>query len=245
MKEEPFLKEDTRPPSKLRAWGDALIITLLGCLLAGVGCFLLLGNYLRQQVDSQQLDLFHAALWWEIAFAAAMGIILSVIIVWQRVRGSSLRELGWGKPTPTLALVLAVLLGVAYLAGCYFGARFVLRGVDVLELSWVRFALIPLGIFLAFGEETMMRGFFMTQLQKVRVATWVQILASGACSAVYHALQNPTLLGFLPSFVLFALHAGLYVLGKRSLTPVVLTHSMYHVFGQPYLLMMALVAMKH
>lgn len=245
MKAEPFLKEDTRPPSKLRAWGNALIITLLGCLLAGVGCFLLLGNYLRQQVDSQQLDLFHAAVWWEVSFTAAMSIILSVIIVWQRARGSSLRELGWGRPTSTLAMVLAVLLGAAYLSGCYFGAHFVLPGVDVTELNWMRVALVPLGIFLAIGEETMMRGFFMTQLQKARVAAWLQILASGACSALYHTFQNPSLLGFLPSFVLFSLHAGLYVLGNRSLTPVVITHSIYHVFGEPYLLMMALTAMRH
>jgi membrane protease YdiL (CAAX protease family) len=245
MEEQPFLKEDTRSQSKLRAWGNALIITLLGCLFAGVGCFVLLGNYLRQQVDSQQLDLFHAAVWWEVGFTAAMGIILCVIIVWQRARGSSLRELGWGRPTTTLAIFLAVLLGAAYLSGCYFGARFVLRGVDVTELSWMRIALVPLGIFLAFGEETMMRGFFMTELQNARVATWLQIVASGACSALYHSFQNPSLLGYLPSFILFSLHAGLYVLGNRSLTPVVITHSIYHVFGEPYLLMMALAAMKH
>jgi membrane protease YdiL (CAAX protease family) len=90
----------------------------------------------------------------------------------------------------------------------------------------------------------MMRGFFMTELQRARVATWLQIIASGACSASYHALQNPTLLGFLPSFCLFSLHAGLYVLRKRSLTPVIGTHSIYHVFGEPYLLMMAQVALK-
>jgi membrane protease YdiL (CAAX protease family) len=245
MNEQPFLKEDTRPLSKLHAWGNALVITLLGCLLAGAGCFLLLGNYLRQQVDSQQLDLLQAAVWWEVGFTMAMAIILGVIIVWQRARGSSLRELGWGRPASTLAIVLAVLLGAAYLSGCYFGARFVLRGVDVMELSWMRVALVPLGIFLAFGEETMMRGFFMTQLQKARVATWLQIVASGACSALYHSFQDPSPMGYLPSFVLFSLHAGLYVLGNRSLTPVVITHSIYHVFGEPYLLMMALAAMKH
>jgi len=76
------------------------------------------------------------------------------------------------------------------------------------------------------------------------VATWLQILASGACSASYHALQNPTPMGFFPSFILFSLHAGLYVVSKRSLMPVILTHSLYHVLGQPYLLMMAMVAMN-
>jgi len=68
-------------------------------------------------------------------------------------------------------------------------------------------------------------------------------MASGACSAVYHAIQNPTLIGFLPWFVLFSLHAGLYVLGKRSLTPVFIAHGIYNVLGEPYLLMMMLAAM--
>jgi membrane protease YdiL (CAAX protease family) len=237
--------KEIRPVSKRRAWRNALAITFLGCVLAGLGCFVLLGNYLRHLIESRQLDLFQAAVWWEIGFTAAMAIILIVIMVWQRSRGSSLAELGWGRPTTTLALALAVFLGFAFLGSSYFGARAVLRGVDVTELNWVRLALVPLGIFLAIGEETMMRGFFMTELNKARIATWVQIVASGACSALYHAFQNPTPIGFFPSFVLFSMHAGLYVLGKRSLTPVILTHSIYHVFGEPYLLMMALEVMKN
>jgi membrane protease YdiL (CAAX protease family) len=244
MAKELSPSESLQPLSKLHAWRDALAITLLACLLGGLGCFVLLGNYLWRQIDAGQLDLFTAAVWWEVGFTVAMAIMLGVIIVWQRSRDSSLAELGWGKPTTPLALVLAVLLGVAFLANCYFGARFVLPDVNVTELNGVRIALAPLGIFLAFGEETMMRGFFMTQLHKARVATWLQIVASGACSALYHAFQNPTPMGFLPSFVLFSLHAGLYVLGRRSLIPVVITHSIYHVFGEPYLLMMALEAMK-
>ena len=245
MTDEPLAEKRVGIRSRLRAWGGALAITLLGCVLAGLGCFVLLSNYLWQQIESQRLDLFHAAVWWQLGFTAAMVIILGVIIVWQRARGSSLTELGWGRPTTTLALFLAVLLGLAYLGSSYFGAQFLLRGVDVTEFNWVRVALAPVGIFLAIGEETMMRGFFMTELRRARVATWLQIVASGACSAVYHAFQNPTLIGFLPSFILFSMHAGLYVLGRRSLTPVVITHSIYHVFGEPYLLMMALMAMRH
>src|SRR5262249_20093246 len=152
--------------------------------------------------------------------------------------GSNLAELGWGRPTTPLALVVAVLLAVFYLTGSYLGARKLLPGVDVTEWSWGRLALAPLGIFPAGGEEPMMRGFFMTELQKARVATWLQIVASGACSALYHCFQDPTPIGFIPSFVLFSMHAGLYVLGKRSLTPVILAHSLYHVLGQPYLLML-------
>ena len=220
------------------AWRNALAITLLGVVVAGLGCFVGLAGYLRPR-----FDLFHAAAWLQVGFTVALTIIFAVIILWQRARGLSLADLGWGRPTTRLALVLAVVLAAAYLYGSYFGARYVLRRVDVLELNWVRFALMPLGIFMAVGEETMMRGFFMTELHRARVPVWVQIFASGACSASYHSLQNLSWIGFLPSFILFSMHAGLYVLGKRSLTPTIVAHSAYHVFGEPYLIMMILATM--
>jgi hypothetical protein len=245
MSHEPSTAAATQPLTKPRAWAAALLITLLGCLLGGLGCFVLLGGYLWRQIDAGRLDLVEAAAWWEVGFGVGIPLILGFIVFWQRSHGSSLAELGWGRPTTPLALLLAVLLGAAFLVGSYLGARSVLPGVDVTAMSWLRVALAPLGILLAIAEETMMRGFFMTQLHKAGVATPMQIFASGACSALYHAFQNPSLMGFVPSFVLFTLHAGLYVLGRRSLTPVILTHSIYHVFGQPYLLMMALAAMRH
>lgn len=244
MIDEPGAADTLEPQSKLSAWTNALAITLLGCLLGGLGCFVWLGNELRRRVGAGELDLFHAAVYWELGFGIVMAVILIVIVLRQRARGASLKELGWGRPTTPLALILAVVLGALYLAGSAFGAQHLLPGTNVLELNTVRVALVPLGIFLAFAEETMMRGYFMTELNRAGVSTWLQIIASGACSASYHALQNPTPIGFVPSFILFSLHAGLYVLGRRSLTPVVLTHSMYHVLGEPYLLMLAMAAVK-
>ncbi len=243
MASDPFPAAN-RPSSKLRGWGEALGITLVGLLLGGVGCFILLRNYLNLQVQEGRLDLFHAAVWWEVGFGV-IGLVLIPIYLWQRAHGSSLAELGWRKPAPLLAYGLAIGLAILFLTGSYFGTQRTLAGVNVLEINGVRLALAPLGIFLAIGEEMMMRGFFMTALHRAGVATWIQILASGACSASYHALQNPTPMGFFPSFVLFSLHAGLYVVSKRSLMPVILTHSLYHVLGEPYLLMMAMVAGRH
>lgn len=238
MDDRPTARQQSEPSSSpLHSWLRALAITLLGCLLLGLGCFVVLGTILPQR-----MNLYSAAVWQQLCFAVALAAILAIIILWQRARGSSLAELGWGKPTTTIALTLGVLLGAAYITGSYFGARHVLPGVNALEFHWIRLVLAPLGILMAVAEETMMRGFFMTELQRGRVATWLQIVASGACSAVYHSFQNPTIEGFLPSFVLFSLHAGLYVLGRRSLTPTILAHSIYHVFGEPYLLMMAMVA---
>lgn len=238
MAMQPLANDGQPTLSPRRAWRNVLFITLLGCLLLGMGCFVILGNLLPQR-----MDLYRAAVWQQLGFAAALAIIFFVIVVWQRSEGLSLRDLGWRKPTTPLALGLAGGLGAAYLGGSYFGAQFVLPGVDVLEWSWTRVALAPIGIFMAVAEETMMRGFFMTQLERARVRVPVQIFASGACSAVYHAMQDPTFLGFFPSFVLFSMHAGLYVFGRRSLTPPIIAHSIYHVFGEPYLLMMVLVSM--
>jgi hypothetical protein len=73
----------------------------------------------------------------------------------------------------------------------------------------------------------------------------LQILASGACSALYHTFPNPTLIGDLPSFVLFSLNAGLCVLGERRLTPDFVAHGIYNVLGEPYLLMMMIAATMH
>jgi hypothetical protein len=80
------------------AWRNAFAMTLLGCLFVGSGCLVLLGAHLLQQIESQRLNLFHAAVAWEIGFAVAMGIILGIIIVWQRSKGSSLGNLDGGDP---------------------------------------------------------------------------------------------------------------------------------------------------
>jgi membrane protease YdiL (CAAX protease family) len=232
--------EPPPPISPWRAWRNVLAITLLGCLLFGLGCFVLLGNYFPRR-----MDLYHAAIWLQLSFSIAAAVVFAFVVVWQRRRGSSLAELGWARPTTPLALLLSMVMGAAYISGAYYGARHLLPDIDVTEFTWTRLALAPLGLFMAVAEETLMRGLLMTELQRARVPSWLQILASGGCSALYHAFQNPTLIGYLPSFILFSLHAGLYVLGKRSLTPVFVAHGIYNVLGEPYLLMMMIAAMPH
>ena len=86
---------------------------------------------------------------------------------------------GGGRPRRWRS-ALGVLLGGLYLWGSYFGAQYVLPGENVLAFTWTRLALAPLGIFMAIAEEVMMRGFFMTELNRARVPTWLQILSSGA-----------------------------------------------------------------
>src|SRR5262249_53483355 len=73
--EESAPTDGVRPPSRPQAWRNALAITALGCLLLGLGCFVLLGRYLRER-----MDLFPAAVWLQVGFAVALAIILAVIV---------------------------------------------------------------------------------------------------------------------------------------------------------------------
>jgi membrane protease YdiL (CAAX protease family) len=213
------------------AWRNAAAITLVGVLL-GASHFVLLADYLSRTTDA-----LSAAIWLQVAFTIGLGLVFCLIAAWQRAHGSSLKALGLGKPTSAGAVTLGVVVGAAWLGLSYMGARDVLPDVDTLAFSWIRVALAPLGIAMAVAEETMMRGFFLTQLHRAGVPAWLQVLASGICSATYHSLS---LGGFVASAVIFSVMAALYVRGGRSLTPSIVAHSIIHVLGAPYLLMMVL-----
>jgi hypothetical protein len=53
--------------SKFQAWRNVLAITLLNCVVLGVGCFVVLGNYLRPR-----MELFEAAVWQQLGFAVGL-----------------------------------------------------------------------------------------------------------------------------------------------------------------------------
>jgi membrane protease YdiL (CAAX protease family) len=225
------------PPSTRSAWVSAIGVWLLGCVLLGLGCFVVVGGQLRMMTDK-----LWSAVYWQLCFAIALAIVLAAVIVANRVQGTTLADIGWRKPTSSTAIVFGVILGGLYVAGVYAGILNdpSMKHMNPFAMHWVRFALIPLGVFMAIAEEVVMRGFFMTQLSHACVPAWAQILLSGACSAAYHSFHNFTWIGFIPSFVLFSLHAVLFVAGQRSLTPSIVAHSMYHVLCAPYLLMFAM-----
>ncbi len=234
------MTENEMPPDvnfSQGAWRNALLIWLLGCVILGCGCFVAAGRALQAWPSR-----FWAAVCWQLSFAVGLSAILAAIVFLQRSRGLSLSSVGWRKPSTKTTIAIGIGLGLLYTLGVYAGILNDPRMKDVnpFDLHWVRFALIPVGVYMAFAEETMMRGFFMTELSRARVPTWLQVLLSGVCSGVYHSFQNLTRIGLLPSVILFTLHAILYIASRRSLTPVIIAHSLYHVLGAPYLLMFAM-----
>ena len=80
------------PPSL--TWRNTLGVTLLGCLILGLGIFVLMAGYLVRTTT-----LINGALWLSLSFAVSFAFILTLIILRQRAHGKSLVELGWRKPT--------------------------------------------------------------------------------------------------------------------------------------------------
>ncbi len=221
------------------AWRNAFGITLVGCLIVGLGNFVLAARYFARTTS-----LMHGALWLSLSFAVSFAFILSVIVHWQHVHGESFAELGWRKPTKAIAVILGIALGLIWVAFSYSGAAFLLPNMNFMELSWIRLTMAGLGIFISTTEEIMMRGFFISQLQRSAIPAWIQIIASGASSALYHSLHNFSLMSFLPSLILFTSMAGIFVLGKRSITSTAIGHSLIHIVGDPYLTMLILATVQ-
>ena len=79
----------------------------------------------------------------------------------------------------------------------------------------------------------------MEQLRRGGVATSLQVVAAGLAMGSYHGLIgfHYSVLYAFYSAVIFSIVGIIFVVGQRSLTPVVIAHAMTHFFGDPELLM--------
>jgi len=213
------------------------------CLLYGLPNLVILASYLPKR-----MDLHSAAVWTAAGLGLSGLILLSAIMMWLRRTKQSMKELGWGKPTTAPALVLAVLfafacIGLGYMNNKRLGVEFPVGRIDFLRIL----AAVMTAFAGGFVEEIGMRGLVMTELARIQTRTWMQIMVSGFCYALYHSLQFLTspvkfVQSMAVSALLGAILAGIYVLGKRSLTPCILSHGLANLLGEPYILMGAMVA---
>ena len=220
--------------SPLVAWRNALGIVVLLWLLLGLANFGLFTNFLAASMPN---NLLLASFYLDLGFAAASLIIVALIVLWQRRHGETLADLGWRRPTTVLAIVIAVIFGILWALLSY--AREPHPVQSFLGLSWERPLMMLIGLFLAFSEELAMRGFFMEQLRRGGVPTWLQVVASAVFMGSYHGIVGLHYSVFyaVSSMVLFGVIAIIFVIGKRSLTPGTLGHALVHFLGDPVLTM--------
>ena len=150
-----------------------------------------------------------------------------------RAHGETIRDLGWGRPTRRLAVVLAVLYAAGWVALSYA------RGGNPLAVSWERPVMAVVGVWLAFGEELAIRGFFLESLRRGGVPAWLQVVASALAMGSYHGVVGLHYSFFYAASaaVLFGGVSLLFLLGRRSLLPGLVAHSLVHVLGDPVLTM--------
>ena len=90
-------------------------------------------------------------------------------------------------------------------------------------------------------EETICRGYVMTTLGRMGYGLVVQVLLSGLFFALVHFYAFAAPLSVLLVQGLTFVHGVAlvmtYVIGKRSLTPVIISHALIDVIIEPWLLL--------
>ncbi len=187
-----------------------------------------------------------AVTWLLISFLIGFAIILIIIFRFQEMQAESFREqlgkLGWGQPSRLAANIVAVLLGLAW------GALFltsILQFQPDTNLAQINLYRIVAALMAFVGiimEDLITRGYIMNSLRQINVPAWGQLLFSALLFAVYHTIWSFNALSFVFSLVLGLILSGLFLWGKRSLTPVIIAHGLSVLIAEPFSSMLIFIA---
>lgn len=190
---------------------------------------------------SQQLSLEGSVVGLLISFLVGFIIILAVIMRMspEMSLGELLRSLGLGAPSGTAANIVGLVFGLLW--GALLMANIFQFDPDANLLQFNGFRILT-ALMAATGallEDVITRGFLMNQMQKTHVPTWVQIVVSALIFALYHTVwAGFNIFAFIFSIVYGLILGGLFVWGKRSLTPVILGHSLAVLIAEPFATML-------
>ena len=190
------------------------------------------------------LSLHSAAAWLITAQFVALGIILTVVFSQMRQRGQKLSDLGWGQSSRLPAIILGLIAGLLWGALGIIGFIQMHPDINPFEINIFRVLFAVGGAIIAIGEDLITRGYVMNELHRLQKSTWLQISVSAILFALYHTVWNVTIIGFVASLIYGIILSGLFIFGKRSLTPVILAHSLALLISEPFLTMLLLSSIK-
>lgn len=229
---------DNLAMEKGTVWRRLAIVSILLLLLIGPN-FGPIPTLLSEHFSTEASVVVLLASFW-IGFC----IIMAVIFRWNGKTSlrELLRSLGLGAPSRPAAniagLVLGLIWGILFLTSIFqFDPD-----ADITHINALRIfaALIASGG--ALLEDFVTRGFLMNQLQKISVPKWAQLGISALLFALYHTIWGFNIISFIFSVVYGLLLGGLFLWGKRSLTPVILGHSLAMLISEPFATMMIFMA---
>ena len=190
------------------------------------------------------MDIRTATGWQVLLFFVPLGIIMGVLWSWMQKNGRTLGDLGWRQPSTWKAMILGLLVGLFW--GALGASSYLMFNpeADLMEVSQLRIVTALAGASIAILEDLITRGFVMNELKRLNHSTWVQVFGSALLFAFYHTAWHFSVASFVFSVVYGLMLSGLFVLGKRSLTPVILGHSVALLVGEPFLTLSMMEALK-
>ncbi len=159
-------------------------------------------------------------------------IVFLVLVVWLRRRSLSLRSLGFLYPARWSPVMLVMVFSLGY-------AAFTLTIPDVrrhaAEVSAFKLWGASVSVVGAFVEETVFRGFILTELQRLGSRTWVQVVVSGVSFGVLHLGFGAS--GMVCTTIMGMVLAVAYIWSGRSLVAPIVGHCLINLVVEPWLLL--------
>lgn len=174
-------------------------------------------------------------------------VVLVLLVVFLRSRGTTLHDLGFWKSSPLRGWVVSAVVTVLY-TGITLEA---LRGhVQLAEVSAFHVCTsLVAGLSAGIVEELFFRGFVMSELGRSGFGDSVQVFASGFLFGLAHAgwglfggkAQWGAALGaMITTSILGTFYALTYVVSRRSLMPSIVGHVVMDLLIEPWLVLAAI-----
>jgi membrane protease YdiL (CAAX protease family) len=156
--------------------------------------------------------------------------------------GELFRSLGLGAPSRMGANIAGLILGILWALLFLSSILQFDPDADITQINGFRILAAVLAASGALLEDFVTRGFLMNQMKQARISNWVQVLVSALVFALYHTIWGFNIFSFIFSVVYGLLLGGLFIWGKRSLTPVILGHSLVVLISEPFATMLIFLA---
>ncbi|MEM7801725.1 MAG: CPBP family intramembrane glutamic endopeptidase, partial [Chloroflexota bacterium] len=191
---------------------------------------------LRQNL-SLEGSIIGMLVWFLIGFSIIIAAILRMS--GGTALGELLRYTGLGAPSRMGPNIVGVTIGILWSATFLAGILQFDPDANIAQINGFRILTVILAATGTVLEDIITRGYLMNQLREIEVPNWVQAAVSSLLFALYHtAWAGFNIPAFVFSVVIGLILAGLFLWGKRSLTPVILAHSIAVIIGEPFASMM-------
>jgi membrane protease YdiL (CAAX protease family) len=229
---------ETTTNEKSTVWRRIAIVTLLLLVLVGPN-FGPLPHLLRQSFSLED-SVTGVLIWFCVAFLIILAIIFRMIK--SASIGEFLKSHGLGAPSGIGANIAGLILGIVWALLFMSSILQFDPDANLTQINGFRILSALLAAGGALLEDLITRSFIMNQLHKIGSSKWVQVVVSALIFALYHTVWGFNPFSFVFSLVYGLLLGGLFLWGKRSLTPVILGHSLVVLLAEPFATMLIFLA---